>query len=179
MSEHEKHVTVSVPSIVRRREVFAPRVVTTMPVEWMARGFAGAVRRFRDADELGRVAHANDIPRTAQVASIALFEASTWMDSLAERFSGLVSDPHVRAFQFARMRTHHQWADAIFFDPAQFAYVWRPESNLPPPEDPAFQRPKLERLYADLLAGRPIRDVLGRLEKRVTELVPEADLEFG
>jgi hypothetical protein len=145
-----------------------------MPLEWVVQGYAGAVRRFHDAEGSRRAAEANEIPSTAREASIALFEASTWIDSLIEQLPDFAGDPRVRAFVFVRQRIHHNWAAAIFFDPDKSTYVWRPESNFPIPREERHRNPKGERRYAELLAGRPVHDVVLHLERRVIALAAKA-----
>jgi hypothetical protein len=171
MTEHSKHVTVYVPSLVRRREIGSIRVVTTMPLDWMVRGFAGAVERFRNAEER----QGSDVPATAEVASIALFEASTWLDSITAKVRGLRDDPYVRAFRFVRQRCHHHWASVVFFDRDRRAYLWSSEGNVPIPEKEQHRNPRGEQAYTELFARRPVGAVLGYLEKLVAELPSDAN----
>jgi hypothetical protein len=107
-------------------------------------------------------------------ASIALFEASTWMDSLIEQRPDFAGDPRVRALVFVRQRIHHNWAAAIRFDVEQTSYVWIPASNYPEPRKRRDRNREGERRYSEFLAGRPIMEVLLHLEKRVIALAREA-----
>jgi hypothetical protein len=94
--------------------------------------------------------------------------------TVTARVRDLRGDPYVRAFRFARQRIHHHWAAAIFFDQNQRAYVWYPESSFPVPVDERFVNAEGASRYAELFAERPVRDVLARLEERVTGLGPRA-----
>jgi hypothetical protein len=76
----------------------------------------------------------------------------------------------VRALVFVRQRVHHNWAAAIRFDIEQKSDVWIPASNYPLPRRETDRNPEGERRYSELLAGRPITDVLLHLEKRVIAL---------
>jgi hypothetical protein len=143
-----------------------------MPLDWVAHGFVGATRRVlaaqvarRTKEREGRGAGTNPME-----ASIALFEASTWMDSLIEQRPDFAGDPRVRALVFVPRRLHHNWAAAIRFDIEQKSYVWIPASNYPLPRRETDCNPEGERRYSELLAGRPIMDVLLHLEKRVIAL---------
>ncbi len=139
----------------------APRVVLTLPLGCMIRGYVQAVRRFEAA--------ASESPEAAWDVYAALFEASHWIDSLASR-TDLASDAQVQAFRFVRHRTHHHFSAAVFFDEASTEWTWGPAANMPLPEDPKYRQEKLERPYEQLLAGRPVREVMHHIEKLVVAL---------
>jgi hypothetical protein len=112
-------VVVAPPALVHARAVHAPRVVLTMPLDWVAHGFVGATRRV-SAAPVARRTKEHEEPGAGtnpMEASIALFEASTWIDSLIEQRPDFAGDPRVRALVFVRQRIHHNWAAAIRFDP--------------------------------------------------------------
>jgi hypothetical protein len=140
----------------------AARISVTLPYAWMIRGYVHAVRRYDAASQT----NARDL-------CIALFEATTWLDSLRQR-GGLTCDDDLAALQYVRIRTHHQWAAAVYFDREQGTWVWYPASNFPSPNE--RQHPKLEARYERRLAGKPVRDVLSRIEARVIALDPDAEL---
>jgi hypothetical protein len=106
MGEHGKDVTVHEQTATFVLSADAPRVSITMPVEWMLTGFHRALDRLRRA--AGETS-----AETARDVSIALFEVSSWLDSLNDRFPQLKGSPHVRALLFARNRTHHQFAEPV------------------------------------------------------------------
>ena len=143
-----------------------PRISVAMPLDWMVRGYARAVRRFDEA----AVASSDD----ARDGSIALFEASKWIDSLGDR-AKIRDDEMVQGLRFVRHRTHHHFADAVYFDPANNAWSWKPESNLPLPTKERHRGEKQKPFY-EKLAGKPVRDVLADVERLVVALAPTADL---
>ena len=107
--------------------------------------------------------------------SIALFEASNWVDSLSDRIA-IAGDVMVQGFLFVRHRTHHDFAAAVYFDAASGAWTWYPESNLPLPLDPRHESGKLKPFYEKHLAQKPVRDVLAHVEQLVVAVAPTADL---
>ena len=147
--------------------VGTPRVSVTLPIEWMVRGFLKAAQRFDEAE----AASSGD----ARDGCIALFEAGNWIASLSDRVP-LKGDAIVQGFIFARHRTHHHYAAAVYFDDATNAWTWYPESNLPLPEDEKDRSANLQPFYERHLAEMPVRNVLRHIEKLVTTLAPNADL---
>jgi hypothetical protein len=157
--------TIRPPAAAAKLGAQPLKVTVTMPLAWMVRGLLEAIDRF---DQAAATSSTN-----AERPSIALFEVSNWLDSICQRPSELRGDRHIRAFRYVRQRTHHGWASAIEYDPARSTWAWRRHEILPAP-DPGREKPKLERLYTDLLAERPVGDVLERLRKRVGSLPQNA-----
>jgi hypothetical protein len=153
------------------------RAVMTLPVEWVIRGFVRAIGRVREAEEARRLDEASGRTSTARDATIALAEASTWLDILIVQFPELRDNEHVLVLQFVRERTHHHWAGAIYFDRDRSAYVWYPEENLPLPREQKYRKDTRRQGYVRLLEGRPVDEVLAQLERRVIALAPNADLD--
>jgi hypothetical protein len=135
-----------------------------MGIQPMVRGYVFATRRLRDAVNRS---DALDI-------YAALFEVSSWLDSLSERDAGLNGRDDVQAAKFARNRTHHQWASGVQNDGGEWR--WRPLENLPVPDDPKHRNTKLEPVYQRRLERNRVVEVFDRLERFVVALAPGVDL---
>ena len=136
-----------------------------MSLELVARGFLLAVERFREA--VAAQTAGGDVD-----AQIYIFEALNWLDSLAEQ-PQLQTDSDVQGFQFIRHRTHHNWAAGLNRTSASAEWIWRRVDSLPP-ASPGRENPMLQRCYENGLEGRPVGEVLRRLERKVAALAPNA-----
>jgi hypothetical protein len=117
----------------------------------IVRGYRDAVSRLRDAHD----AWDHD------GVYIALTEATNWLHSL-----NVSGHEDVDAVIFARNRSHHQWASIAYADEGRRIYLWRPASQLPPP-DPGYggkSDKERENKYVTGLAGKPLLEVFGRLD---------------
>src|SRR4051794_24085654 len=125
---------------------FRPRVSVTAPLDWLVRGLAQAVDRFRE--------NASRSLSSGEDVAIPLFEALHWSQALREQLgkSGQASDPSLDALRFVRNRTHHHAAAAMYPDSANACWCWYPSGTLPP-GDPKRADPKGERLYDRDLAN--------------------------
>jgi hypothetical protein len=164
--DEQGNVTVHAAPAAAVASFPAPKLTMTMPLEWVARGYVLAVRRF-DAAAAASQSNARDV-------CISLHEAATWMDSLKEaRACGeLQADARVKGFTCARNRTHHGFAAAVYFDAGRRDWFWQPLDVLPEPTDPKHLNPKLCRCYAAHLERRPVGEVLAFVERAVLQAVP-------
>jgi hypothetical protein len=154
---------ISPPSLVHHRAIWGVKVSVTMRDAWLVRGYLEAVRRL--------VAAADASATDAGDLCIALFEATNWLDSIASRHG--LGNPDVQALRFVRQRTHHGWAAAVSYDRALSDWTWSPRENLPDPSS-QHEKPELERLYVELLAGKPVRDAFDRIEGVIRRTAPES-----
>jgi hypothetical protein len=155
-----KIVTLGVATEVNTAATIRAVVVKNISVP--VRGYIGAVRRLEAAVARGDA--------TPDDVFIAIFEAGNWLSSIAKQ-PGLTSDPLVRGLNFARNRTHHQFASIAEWDGR--TWIWR-VANLPEPVNERHRDEKRRPLYEQHLAGNPVLDVFRRLEPKVTALAPEA-----
>lgn len=150
-----------------------------MPFGAMARGFRGAVERFKGTSPLA----------DPVAAAIPLFEALNWAVALDDRvredwapdgidrqpgwdwvvrLSNVTEAEAVRGIRFIRNRVHHQWADALRIAKGQsrypargFDWVWASADELPPTKG------RFDELghagYQRLLEGRPADFTLATL----------------
>jgi hypothetical protein len=80
--------------VVETEGVPPVRAVATIPPAWMTKGFLAA------RDRVDKQAAASTT--MSQGLTIALFEASNWLDSLKDKVQRLERDGHVKALNFAR-----------------------------------------------------------------------------
>lgn len=156
-----------------------PAVVSlAMPLPWMADGFVLSVRRVEAAD----------VPASADAkdACIPLFEALSWLDAINETHKppSLIGDQDVRALRFVRNRQHHHKAAPVRRGQGVDQWIWHKAETFPEPQRGAYRAGpkgqiayerdldrKGQRLYSRLLADKPVREVLRRLEQKVTALL--------
>ena len=105
---------------------------------WLLEGLRRAIGRFREAAT--PTAHPLD-------TFIPLFEALNWIAMIDDRLGESDDDsPALKGIRFARNVVHHQWADALQFEPGAelgvlmlcvsplgmpSRWVWRREADLP------------------------------------------------
>jgi hypothetical protein len=163
----EDVTTIHAPAAEARAVVNPVKLSVTMPLAWMVRGYVLAVRRLTAASTRS-TGNARDL-------AIAVFEAINWLDSLADRCK-LRGDVKVQALTFARHRTHHQWAAAMYYDSATQDWRWYRVEILPLAENPKHQSQSLEPFYVQHLAERRVFDVFKHIENVVLSVAPDADL---
>jgi hypothetical protein len=155
--------------VVEHDEVLPIRAVKMMPPAWVIDGYLAAIARAEEG--------AADF-ETARGISIPLAEALMWLDTLQQttRSVGraqdladeLARDPLVQALTFVRGRAHHHWASAVDPDAEARQWVWVRADNLPLPSEKRFLNPEGERLYRELLEGRPVLSTLKEVGSRLT-----------
>jgi hypothetical protein len=146
---------------LRRKNMVAEVTVTATMSAVVQKDIKVAKRGYRDAvDRLeGAVAAGGD---QGDAVYIAIAEAANWLDSLADwmKLSGNVD---VQAVVFARHRTHHHLASIAYFDERSGAWVWRPASQLPVPEDARHSDETRKPSYVNRLEGHSVLEVFRRL----------------
>lgn len=155
----------------------AVSIALSMPLPWMVEGFVRAVRRFERADS-----HECVDPKDA---CIPLFEALSWLYAINETHKPacLVGNSDVRALRFVRNRQHHHNAAPVRKGKTADQWIWHTAETFPEPRRDSYADDekgtaayeshldkKGERVYRELLADRPVREVLHRLEKTVRAL---------
>jgi hypothetical protein len=147
-----------------------------VPMRIAALGYLYALKRFDDTTGRGFIA-----PVLREHIFIPLLEALTWLDMLLVRpeFEGSIDPELVRAFAFARGRSHHAWAQAIEWrtdvvmplSPGRYSsgifkvapavvadWCWRSPEKLPGGKRPGHTVGKDE--YRRHLAGQRTRSTL-------------------
>jgi hypothetical protein len=154
---------------VEHDEALPIRAVKTMPPAWVIDGYLAAVARAEEG--------ASDF-ETARGISVPLAEALMWLDTLqqttrevggAQDLAGeLARDPLIQALTFVRGRAHHHWASVVDPDAEARQWVWVRADNLPLPSEKRFLNPDGERLFRELLEGRPVLSTLKEVGSRLT-----------
>jgi hypothetical protein len=155
----------------------AVSVALSMPLPWMVEGFALAVARFEEADGPESV--------DAKDACIPLFEALSWLNAIKKTYkpASLIGNSDVRALRFVRNRQHHHKAAPVRRGEGVDQWIWHRAETIPEPRrddypanaggETAYQTHldrKGERVYIKQLADKPVREVLKRLEQKVSAL---------
>jgi hypothetical protein len=144
------------------------------PGVWLLEGMRRAIRRFGEAAT--PTAHPLD-------TFIPLFEALNWSAMIDDRLGEAPNDSDIlKGIRFARNVVHHQWADALQFEPGAelgvlmldvsrldtaSRWVWRDEAQLPRSRSGRHGQAE----YIAALQGSEVRgtliEVLGELARKL------------